>query len=113
MAQGEQVDGKTFTLIDVREKDEFKDGTIPKAYNVPTSLGPAIWTNADEDTDGMFEDTFGFEKPERNSPLLFYCKAGVRSAMMAKYVANQLGYTDVWEYPGSYMEWVEKSKEKV
>jgi rhodanese-related sulfurtransferase len=50
-----------------------------------------------------FEDTHGFPKPAPNDKIVVYCKAGVRSASAAGFLAQQ-GYRDVSNYPG-YMDW--------
>ena len=52
-----------------------------------------------------FEDRFGFDKPEANKEVVFYCKAGVRSSAAAK-LASQSGYEKVGEYRGSWLDWV-------
>ncbi|KAA8901774.1 putative thiosulfate sulfurtransferase mitochondrial precursor [Sphaerosporella brunnea] len=90
-------------LIDVREPGEFSAGAIPGAINLPIVTSPeALSLPADE-----FEDRFGFEKPRKDSEVVFYCKAGVRSAAAAR-IALAEGYEKVGEYPGSWLEWVEK-----
>lgn len=81
-----------------------------------------------------FEERFGFEKPggvgaedgetgkmggvqgeegkrldgdEGARRVVFYCKAGVRSRAAAE-MARQAGWEGVGEFPGSWVEWVEK-----
>jgi rhodanese-related sulfurtransferase len=51
-----------------------------------------------------FEDKFGVEKPTADQELVFYCKAGVRSSAAAG-LAKQVGYENVGEYRGSWLEW--------
>lgn len=51
-----------------------------------------------------FEDKFGFEKPSADKELVFYCKAGVRSSAAAQ-LAQQIGYKNVSEYRGSWLDW--------
>ena len=93
-------------LVDVREPGEFAAGAIPGAINLPLMSAPdALVLPEDE-----FEDRFGFAKPPKDADLVFYCKAGVRSASAAQ-IAVQQGYTHVSEYPGSWNEWVKRTNE--
>ncbi|KAF2456090.1 Rhodanese-like domain-containing protein [Lineolata rhizophorae] len=87
-------------LIDVREPQEYANGHIPTALNIPVTTQPdALFLSPEE-----FEDRFGFAKPATDKGVIFYCKAGVRSATMAQLAINA-GYKDVGEYKGSYMDW--------
>lgn len=54
-----------------------------------------------------FEDRFGYPRPGRDTELVFYCKAGVRSRGAAG-LAKDAGWTKVGEFPGSWVEWYEK-----
>jgi rhodanese-related sulfurtransferase len=51
-----------------------------------------------------FQDRFGMAKPPTGKEVVFFCKAGVRSRAMAG-LAKQAGYTNVGEYPGSWLDW--------
>lgn len=96
-------------IVDVREPDEFADGHIPSARNLPITTRPdGLHLSSKE-----FQDTFGWEKPDLGSPteLIFYCRAGVRSKV-AVGIARQCGYTNVAEYPGSWLDWVENEEKK-
>ncbi|KAH9812636.1 Rhodanese Homology Domain [Teratosphaeria destructans] len=87
-------------LIDVREPAEYEEGYIPGAINIPIKSQPdALFLNADD-----FEDRFGFAKPQHDKELVFYCKAGVRSSAAAQ-LAQQIGYKNVKEYRGSWLDW--------
>ncbi|KAI9762066.1 MAG: hypothetical protein M4579_000702 [Chaenotheca gracillima] len=101
------VDGpsKERILIDVREPAEFSAGAIPTALNIPISSQPdALALPADE-----FEDRFGFEKPTVDQEVVFYCKAGVRSAAAAV-MARESGFEKIGEYRGSWLDWERKRK---
>ncbi|KAK4554020.1 Thiosulfate sulfurtransferase rdl2, mitochondrial [Recurvomyces mirabilis] len=87
-------------LIDVREPSEYAAGYIPGAQNLPIKSQPdAIFLPADE-----FEDKFGFSKPQADQEVVFYCKSGVRSSAAAN-LARQVGYSNVAEYRGSWLDW--------
>ncbi|KAF2713149.1 Rhodanese-like protein, partial [Pleomassaria siparia CBS 279.74] len=88
-------------LIDVRESHEYKPSHIPTAINIPISSQPDALLLSPED----FEDRFGFEKPDVEREVVFYCKAGVRSRFAAD-VAKRAGFRSVGEYPGSWVDWV-------
>lgn len=93
-------------LVDVREPSEVQDGRIPTAINIPIKSQPdALFLPAHE-----FEDRFGFSKPDAEQELVFYCKAGVRSSAAAQ-LAQQVGYKNVSEYRGSWMDWVKQGGE--
>ena len=88
-------------LVDVREPVEFQEGHIPGAINLPFKSSPgALSLNQEE-----FQDTFGFDKPDKEKELVFYCLGGVRSTA-AEELANTFGYEKRGNYKGSYEDWV-------
>jgi rhodanese-related sulfurtransferase len=90
----------TSPIADVREPPEFAAGAIPTALNLPISSQPdGLFLPPDE-----FEDRFGFPKPDVGKEVVFYCKAGVRSAAAAQ-LARQGGFERVGEYNGSWLDW--------
>jgi len=86
--------------IDVREPSEYEAGFIPGAINIPVKSQPDAMFLPEEE----FEDRFGFSKPAMDKELVFYCKAGVRSSAAAQ-LAKQVGYENIAEYKGSWMDW--------
>lgn len=54
--------------------------------------------------DEEFEDRFGHPRPAKDQEVVFYCKAGVRSRAAAG-LAKEAGWTNVGEYPGSWLDW--------
>lgn len=92
---------KDSLLIDVREPAEFQEGHIPGALNVPFKSSPGAFDLSEEE----FEDSFGFQKPDKDSELVFYCLGGVRSTA-AEELANSFGYTRRGNYQGSYEDWL-------
>lgn len=64
-------------LIDVRTKEEYAQGHLPKAKNIPM----------DEK-----EKILGLAKKE--DPIILYCRSGHRSGIVQQYLKEQ-GYTNV------------------
>ncbi|KAJ3842969.1 endoplasmic reticulum protein [Lentinula raphanica] len=90
-------------LIDVREPDEVMQGMIPSAVNIPLTVLPES-LNASAAT---FREKFGFEKPAKNQEVTFYCRSGKRSSS-ASDIAKRNGYTNILNYEGSWLDWVER-----
>ena len=77
------------TFLDVREADEFEQGTIPGAVFIPR---------------GNLEGSVEGKLPDKSSPVVVYCAGGTRSAFAAKTLA-ELGYTDVVSMAGGFNQW--------
>ncbi len=90
-------------LVDVREPEEYKQGTIPTAVNIPFKSSPGA---LDLDPE-IFEETFGFPKPSLEDELIFFCLAGVRSSA-SENLAATFGYKKRGNYLGSYGDWAGK-----
>jgi rhodanese-related sulfurtransferase len=82
-------------LIDVRNENEFEDGFIPGAVNVPRGLIEfRIWK------------LVGFpEKTDVNQKLTLYCATGGRCALATKSLMG-LGFTNVTSVDMKYADWV-------
>lgn len=91
-------------LVDVREPDEFSAGHIPGAINVPVKSAPGALGLHEEE----FKLRFGFDKPDVEKTLVFYCLAGVRSTM-AEELAYTFGYNKRLNYVGSFNNWVQQN----
>jgi molybdopterin/thiamine biosynthesis adenylyltransferase/rhodanese-related sulfurtransferase len=78
-----------FTLVDVREKDEFRAGFIPGAIHVPRS---------------NLESQSEQKLPDRDAEIVLYCAGGTRSAFAAKTLA-ELGYTNVTSANPGFVRW--------
>jgi molybdopterin/thiamine biosynthesis adenylyltransferase/rhodanese-related sulfurtransferase len=76
-------------LIDVREKDEYLEGSIPGARWIPR---------------GFLEQRIEDQIPERSAEVILYCAGGVRSALAARSL-NELGYTNVASMAGGFTAW--------
>ncbi|HKY78145.1 MAG TPA: molybdopterin-synthase adenylyltransferase MoeB [Acidimicrobiia bacterium] len=85
--QAEQAQGATF--LDVRESDEFDQGTIPGSVFIPR---------------GNLELSVENKIVDKSAPVIVYCAGGARSAFAAKALA-ELGYTDVVSMAGGFNQW--------
>lgn len=83
-------------LIDVREADEFHEGHIPGAMNVPRGILEFKLTN-----DPALED--------RALNMVIYCKNSGRSALSAK-AMKEMGYVHVQSIAGGMEAWQEAGK---
>ena len=83
-------------LVDVREGEEFAAGHIPGAKHVPR---------------GYLESRIEAAVPDRDRHLILYCASGQRSALAAKTLADQLGYTNVESMRGGITLWKDRGFE--
>lgn len=81
--------GKSVTLVDVREKDEFRGGFIPGAIHIPRAY---LEMQAEQ------------KLPDKNAEIILYCAGGNRSAFAAK-TLEELGYTNVWSANPGFVRW--------
>jgi len=77
------------TFLDVRELDEYEQGTIPGALFVPR---------------GHLEAQIENRIPDHDRPVVIYCAGGTRSAFAAE-TLQTLGYTDVVSMAGGFGRW--------
>src|SRR5437867_11423230 len=78
-----------FTLLDVREGDEWEQGHLDKAVFLPRGF-------LEQKADKMF--------PNKQQPIVVYCAGGARSALATK-TLQDLGYTNVVSMAGGYGQW--------
>ena len=71
-------------ILDVRTPQEYKDGHIDKAINVP---------NEDINT------TPPKELPDKNAEILVYCRSGHRSKQASDKLVK-MGYTNIYDFGG-------------
>ncbi|MBO6751800.1 MULTISPECIES: rhodanese-like domain-containing protein [Spongiibacter] len=83
-------------LIDVREDDEFHDGHIAGAINIPRGLLEFKMSN----DEGLCQ---------RDKQILLYCKTSGRAALSAK-ALKELGYSQVSSIAGGFDAWVAAGK---
>ena len=81
--------GQETTVLDVREREEFREGHLPEALNIPR---------------GFLEMQVEGKLPEKDRPIIAYCQSGVRSLFAAK-VLKDMGYRDVRSMSGGYGAW--------
>lgn len=77
------------TLVDVREKDEFRQGFIPGALHLPR---------------GFLEMQAEQKLPNKDAEIILYCAGGTRSAFAAKSLA-ELGYSNVTSANPGFVRW--------
>ena len=86
-----------YILLDVRRDDEFEEGHIPGAINIPNeSIG----------TEEIAE------LPDKNQTIYVYCRSGNRSKQASQKLVD-LGYKDVIEFGGiiDYSGEIEKGRQ--
>jgi sulfur-carrier protein adenylyltransferase/sulfurtransferase len=80
---------KPFTLVDVREKDEVRQGYIPGAVHIPR---------------GFLEMQAEQKLPSKSEEIIVYCAGGTRSAFAAK-TLSELGYENVTSANPGFVRW--------
>jgi len=81
-------DEKNYIILDVRRPDEYSEGHIPGAINVPNE---EIGT------------TEIAELPDKSQMILVYCRSGRRSKEASEKLVK-LGYTNIVEF-GGILDW--------
>ncbi|ENN74259.1 rhodanese domain-containing protein CG4456 [Dendroctonus ponderosae] len=99
----------TKLVIDVREMEELRNGQIAGSINIP--LGAVPWALGPETSSDTFKRQYSAAKPEKECPIIFTCRSGVRSRK-AQQEAIKLGYSNVTNYTGGWLDWEEKTKNK-
>ncbi len=88
-----QQSGESFTLVDVREREEQSRGMIPGAVPIPR---------------GVVERDIEQATTNKAQPLVIYCAGGARSALAAVNL-KRMGFQHVMSLAGGYGAW-EKEK---
>lgn len=83
--------GDRFTLLDVREENEFSAGHLPGAK----------WLGK-----GIIERDIEAVVPDPDTELVLYCGGGFRSALAADNL-QKMGYTNVISMDGGFRGWKE------
>jgi molybdopterin/thiamine biosynthesis adenylyltransferase/rhodanese-related sulfurtransferase len=85
----ELVEEGEAAVVDVRERDEWEEGHLPRALHIPR---------------GNLESRIESAVPDKSSPVLLYCSGGNRSAFAAK-TLEELGYGNVLSLAGGFTDW--------
>ena len=87
-AKARLADGKKPVLLDVREREEFRQGYIPDAVSIPRG----------------FLEIASRTVPDKKAPSSRYCASGARS-LLAGRILKELGYEDVVSMRGGFNAW--------
>ena len=93
-AVGEQLLAEGWTVLDVREPDEYEQGAIAGSVHIPR---------------GQLESSIENRVADRSTPLVAMCAGGVRSAFAAV-TLEQMGYTDVVSMDGGFNKWKDEGR---
>jgi rhodanese-related sulfurtransferase len=79
------------TFVDVRELDEWEQGTLPAAVHIPR---------------GYLESQIEQRVPDRDVPVVVYCASDTcQNSHVAAKALRDLGYQDVRVYVGGKADW--------
>ncbi len=78
-----------FLLLDVREKEEYREGHLEGAISLPR---------------GFLEIKVESTIPDKSVPIVAYCAGGVRSLLAAK-ALKEMGYENVISMSGGFTAW--------
>jgi molybdopterin/thiamine biosynthesis adenylyltransferase/rhodanese-related sulfurtransferase len=81
--------GKDYALLDVREKEEYREGHLAGAISLPR---------------GFLEIRVEQEIPDKSKPIIAYCAGGTRSLLAARQLRD-MGYQKVISMSGGYSAW--------
>jgi sulfur-carrier protein adenylyltransferase/sulfurtransferase len=81
--------GEKPLLLDVREKEEYRDGHLEGAFSLPR---------------GFLEIRVEEAVPDRSTPIVAYCAGGTRSLIAAR-TLREMGYENVVSMSGGFTGW--------
>ncbi|HVJ05765.1 MAG TPA: rhodanese-like domain-containing protein [Candidatus Saccharimonadales bacterium] len=81
--------GEDFSVIDVREPEDWKQGIIPGAATIARGV---LEMNIDQVT------------TDKDRKIVLYCGGGSRSALAA-YMLQRMGFRNVLSLAGGYRDW--------
>ncbi|MFP3914094.1 MAG: molybdopterin-synthase adenylyltransferase MoeB [Actinomycetota bacterium] len=82
------------TVIDVREPDEFRSGTLPGAVFLPR---------------GILESQIEQRVPDRGREIILFCAGGPRSILAAASL-QEMGYSNVTSMAGGFNRWKDEGR---
>lgn len=83
------IESGEWVLLDVREKDEYREGHLPGAISLPR---------------GFLELRVEQLVPDKQKPIIAYCAGGTRSLLAAKQLI-EMGYEKVISMAGGFSAW--------
>jgi rhodanese-related sulfurtransferase len=86
-----KTDGEEFSLVDVREPEDWQKGTIAGAATIARGV---LEMNIDQVT------------TDKDRKIVLYCGGGSRSALAA-YMLQRMGFRNVLSLEGGYRGWKE------
>jgi thiosulfate/3-mercaptopyruvate sulfurtransferase len=98
------VEHGTATLVDARTSEEYADGRIPGAINIP------FLDNAEPDSGGRWKSPadlramYADKGVTPDKPIIPYCSTGVRSAV-TWLTLSALGFPNIRLFSASFAEW--------
>ncbi|MCX8073460.1 MAG: molybdopterin-synthase adenylyltransferase MoeB [Candidatus Binatia bacterium] len=87
-----ELENGTWLLLDVREKEEYREGHLPGAVSLPR---------------GFLELRVEQVVPDKSRPIIAYCAGGTRSLLAAKQL-REMGYECVVSMAGGFTAWKNK-----
>jgi molybdopterin/thiamine biosynthesis adenylyltransferase/rhodanese-related sulfurtransferase len=81
--------GENWVLLDVREREEYREGHLDGAVALPR---------------GFLEMRVEEAVPDKSAPVIAYCAGGVRSLIAAR-TLQEMGYENVVSMSGGYTAW--------
>ena len=81
--------GEPWTVLDVREREEYRQGHLEGAVAMPR---------------GFLEGSIEAAVPDKATPIIAYCAGGVRS-LIAGRTLKEMGYGNVVSMAGGYTAW--------
>ena len=94
-AVGERLLSEGWTLLDVREPDEYEQGAISGSVHIAR---------------GQLESSIENRVADRSTPLVAMCAGGVRSAFAAV-TLQEMGYRNVVSMDGGFNKWKDEGRE--
>ena len=86
-----KAQGSEFALIDVREPEDWQNGTIPDAATIPR---------------GVLELKIDEVTSDKDKKIVLYCGGGSRSALAA-FMLQKMGFRNVLSLAGGFRAWKE------
>jgi thiosulfate/3-mercaptopyruvate sulfurtransferase len=111
------IESENIAILDCRSKAEYTGEELKKgafrAGHIPSAIHFDFWENMNMGSDGEIWFRTKEEVAEKYASLGFnkkdtivvYCQSGVRSAQTSFVLTELLGYKNVYNYDGSWIQW--------